>query len=142
VNNPGSGRAVVLGLIVAAIIEAFGLGMSAGQPPATYTAEQAQAGKATYEEVCAGCHRSDLKGEQDAKPLAGGTFLNSWRGKTSDDLFNYISRAMPPGTPGMAGDEGNLTIVAYLLQANNVAAGAVPLDYESAVPIPALAERK
>jgi hypothetical protein len=52
---------------------------------------------------------------------------------------------MPPTTPGLAGDEGNLTIVAYLLQANKVAAGTVALDYESTVPIPAPAppsERK
>ena len=101
----------------------------------TYTTEQAEAGKAIYEVECAGCHRSDFQGEQDAKPLAGSSFLNSWRGKTSDDLFGYISKAMPPNTPGSVGDEGNLNIVAYLLQANKISAGTVPLDYESAVPI-------
>jgi len=133
-------------LAVFGAIVTMGIVVAEGQQPSpaatststgTYTTEQADAGKAAYEENCEGCHRSDFQGEQDAKPLAGLTFLNSWRGKSSDDLFAYISRAMPPNTPGSAGDEGNLNIVALLLKANKVPAGAVPLGYESAVPIPA-----
>jgi mono/diheme cytochrome c family protein len=127
----------------------MGIAVTAGQQPAvvataagTYTPKQAEAGKVAYTQNCEGCHRADFQGEQDAKPLAGMTFLNSWRGKTSDDLVGYISRAMPPDTPGVAGDEGNLNIVAYLLQANKVPSGVVPLDYESAVPIPAPSDKK
>jgi mono/diheme cytochrome c family protein len=135
------------GLMIFGTIMTLGMTLTAAQQAApaattstrsgTYTTQQAEAGKAAYEEHCEGCHRSDFQGEQDAKPLAGMTFLNSWRGKSSDDLLAYISKAMPPNTPGAAGDEGNVYIVAYLLKANKVPAGAVPLGYESAVPIPA-----
>jgi S-disulfanyl-L-cysteine oxidoreductase SoxD len=125
--------------INAVIVAAHQSAPAAASETSTYTTQQAEAGKVAYEANCAGCHRSDFQGEQDAKPLAGGTFLNAWRGRTSDDLFDYISRAMPPTTPGSAGDEDNLNIVAYLLQANKVAAGTVPLGYESAVAIPAAA---
>jgi len=103
----------------------------------TYTKEQAEAGKAAYQVNCEGCHRSDFQGDQDAKPLAGSSFLNAWRGKTSDDLFTRINKTMPPDTPGSAGEEDNLNIVAFLLQANKVPAATTPLTYESAVPIPA-----
>ena len=119
---------------------ALGVALVRGQQPTTagtYTTPQAEAGKAAYQVNCEGCHRSDFQGEQDAKPLAGSTFLNAWRGKTSDDLFAKINKTMPPDTPGAAGDEDNLNIVALLLQANKVPAGTTPLDYESAVPIPA-----
>jgi mono/diheme cytochrome c family protein len=122
-------------------IVALGVALVRGQqtpPPAgTYAKEQAEAGKAAYQMNCEGCHRSDFQGDQDAKPLAGSAFLNAWRGKTSSDLFTRINKTMPPDTPGSAGEEDNLNIVAFLLQANHVPAGTTPLTYESAVPIPA-----
>jgi len=122
-------------------IVALGVALVRGQqatPAAgTYTKEQAEAGKTAYQVNCEGCHRSDFQGDQDAKPLAGSSFLNAWRGKTSSDLFTRINKTMPPDTPGSAGEEDNLNIVAFLLQANKVPAGPTPLTYESAVPIPA-----
>ena len=127
-------------LIVVPAVVALAVALVRGQqatPAGTYTKEQAEAGKAAYQVNCEGCHRPDFQGDQDAKPLAGSSFLNAWRGKTSNDLLTRINKTMPPDTPGSAGEEDNLNIVAFLLQANKVPAGTTPLTYESSVPIPA-----
>jgi hypothetical protein len=39
--------------------------------PDSYTAEQATAGRAAYMSICAPCHMPDLKGSNEALPLAG-----------------------------------------------------------------------
>jgi alcohol dehydrogenase (cytochrome c) len=113
-----------------------------GQQPTTtgvYTLEQAQAGREAYQANCAGCHRPDFTGSQDAPTLAGTNFVNNWRTRTTADLFNKINSSMPPDTPGSAGEQGNLNIVAYLLQASGAPAGARELAPTTAAPIGSIA---
>src|SRR6266550_1706154 len=101
----------------------------AQQPAGTgpYTAEQANAGRATYQIKCATCHLPDLKGSNEASPLTGINFLNTWRDRAASDLFNRIRNTMPVTDPGSLGDEEAVNVVAYLLQANGVAAGTQAL---------------
>src|SRR6185437_1902722 len=66
----------------------------------TYTAAQAMAGRAAYQETCAACHLADLHGSNEAPPLAGVNFVNTWRNRTTSDLFNRIQTTMPPYAPG------------------------------------------
>ena len=104
----------------------FGVAIASGQQPAMtgpFTSEQAVAGRATYQAKCASCHRPDMKGSNEAPPLAGGNFMNTWRDRAVSDLFERVRNTMPPTNPGSLGLDEAAGIVAYLLQANGAAAG-------------------
>ena len=124
---------------VAALTVSFCFAAGAQQPPATqtpvYTAAQADAGRALYATNCAGCHRPDLGGLNEAAQLAGGNFLSAWGDRPVSDLIAYILRAMPPANPGGPGPGGVANIVAFILQANGAVAGNQPLTPQSAAPI-------
>lgn len=74
--------------------------------------------------------------------LIGEDFLRQWRDRTTADLFQYLQKAMPPASPGDAGFEVDLGIIAFLLQANGAAAGEVPLTTTTSVRIGDLANRQ
>ena len=101
----------------------------------TFTAEQALTGRALYLGNCASCHLPNLSGRNEAHPLTGGNFINTWRGRTVNQLTRYMQQTMPPGNAGGLGEEGYLAISAFLLEANGAAASAQPLAANSAVRI-------
>src|SRR5262245_43646818 len=119
-------------ILQSALFAALGLThiyVAAQDTPAagTYTAEQAQAGRELYARDCASCHLPTLAGAGNSPALAGPSFLATWRGKSTADLFNLIKASMPPqGNPAL-NDDGFAAIVAFILQSNNVPAGAQPL---------------
>src|SRR5262249_2384521 len=105
------------------------------QPPASiYTAEQATAGRAAYQQACASCHMPDLSGRNEAPPLAGGTFMNTWRTRTTKDLFDYMSATMPPNVGSLSADQ-YAAITAFIIQTNGAPAGTRPLTPATAVAI-------
>ena len=124
------------GLIIAATLAAagaFGTGFAgaagivhaAAQEPGadgSFTSEQASSGWSVYGVQCEDCHGPALEGMVHAPPLAGVDFLNSWAGRTTDEMFAYLRDEMPPGQAGALSDQAYLGLVAYLLEAN----GAVP----------------
>jgi alcohol dehydrogenase (cytochrome c) len=119
----------------------FGIAIAAGQQPTRigpYTAEQANAGRAAYQANCASCHLPDLKGSNEAPPLAGSNFVNTWRNRTTSDLFNRIRDTMPVINPGSLGEQESANIVAYILQANGAPAGTQGLTPATLVPIGAV----
>lgn len=91
-----------------------------------YTAEQASVGRTAYAASCASCHSVDLGGAE-APPLAGVNFRNAWQNRTVRDLVVYVQTRMPPEAAGSLTEQGAADIVAYLLQANRVAAGTAQL---------------
>ena len=109
---------------------------AAGTQPAegVYTAAQAAAGQAVYEQACARCHQSNLQGSFEAPPLAGDSFLRFWGELSPRDLYERTSGSMPPDEDALA-DEAYVDVVAYLLQANGAAAGDAPLTATTAVAI-------
>lgn len=113
---------------------------SGQQPPRTapFTRAQAEAGRATYQSKCASCHLPDLKGSNEAPPLSGGNFVNTWRNRTTSDLFNRIRNTMPMSNPGSLSDEEAVTIVAFILQSNGASPGTQALTAETLVPIGAV----
>jgi alcohol dehydrogenase (cytochrome c) len=125
------GAAALLGLTMVA----------AGEQPAqenVFTAEQAAAGEAVYTASCAGCHRPDLGGRNEASPLAGPNFLNAWRDNTTRELFETIAKTMPPGGANLSAD-AYLAVTAFILQANGAAPGPQPLTPTTSAPLGALA---
>ena len=125
----------------AAAIAAMGIAVSGQQPTpsAIYTTGQASAGRAAYQTSCAGCHRPDLAGANEAPQLAGANFVSAWRDRTTRDLLNYMTTAMPPDNPGSAGNEAYTNILAYILQANGAPAGSQALTPATALAIGSLA---
>jgi alcohol dehydrogenase (cytochrome c) len=124
----GGAAVMVLGISVAS-------GQQASKPTGPFTAEQASAGRATYQAKCASCHLPDLRGAFEAPPLAGGNFMNVWRNRTTKDLFDRIQATMPLDNPGSMGDQESASIVAYILQANGALAGAQAFTQTTAVTI-------
>ncbi len=119
-------------LSFAAIVLGAGLtlGLRAQQAPVApvFTADQAAAGRLAYNTSCAGCHRPDLGGTNEAAQLAGGNFLEAWGSRSAADLIAYIQNAMPPASPGGPGEPAITNIVAYVLQSNGATPGAQALS--------------
>jgi alcohol dehydrogenase (cytochrome c) len=92
-----------------------------------FTAEQAAAGRAAYEQTCATCHGPTLRQLPNAL-LAGTEFLGRWGNRPTNDLIAQARSTMPPDNPGGLPAETYTNIVAYLLQTNGGAASANAID--------------
>ena len=102
------------------------------QSPAGFTASQAAQGTASFVEVCASCHGAALDDGQYAPPLRGAAFLGKWGGKSADQVFNYMTRHMPPDRPKTMSADEYAQILAFILSENNVAPGAATLSSSAA----------
>ena len=92
-----------------------------------YTAEQAQQGKAIYQDQCSMCHGDALEGQRRNSPLAGSEFLNRWTGLTVADLFMKTIVMMPAIDPGTMTQKDTAAVIAYILSANKFPAGKAEL---------------
>ncbi len=103
--------------------------LSAQEGPATYTAAQADAGRTLYAESCARCHGEDLS-QGSAPPLTGPTFRRTWSRENVNlsDLLYVMVSTMPPRNVGTLSEAEQLSILAYIMSRNGVAAGDAPLD--------------
>lgn len=128
----------IAGLLVAVLAVSISLVAEQPQAPPAYTAAQAAAGQASYQANCASCHLPDLAGRNEALPLAGANFMNTWRTRTTRDLIEYMQATMPPGQPSLA-EADYVNIAAFILQANGAAAGSQPLAAASALAIGSVA---
>jgi alcohol dehydrogenase (cytochrome c) len=115
-------RPIALLVATTAVLGVASLGGQ--QPPAAggFTAQQAAAGRQTYAVTCAGCHGPDMSGGYDAPQLAGVTFMDTWRTRTTRDLAGYIQTSMPPTGARLPVDQ-TLEVVAAILQANGAQPG-------------------
>ena len=103
-------------------------------PAASFTVQQATAGKAGYAKNCASCHMPDLSGNGEISALAGPTFMETWGPRTTKQFFDYISAAMPYGQPSLTTD-AYTEITAFILQSNGAVAGETALSAATAAPI-------
>jgi len=118
-------RFEVIGLVVMAATAGSRLQSQAG--PALYTQAQAARGQQAYTASCASCHGADLKGINDAPPLAGEVFLMAWGGQRVSDLVGFVQQSMPPSGPGSLPPDTTLDLVAYVLKGNGARNGEQPL---------------
>jgi alcohol dehydrogenase (cytochrome c) len=109
----------------------------AGAQEGAFTAAQAAAGRTTYLVNCVGCHLADLRGTNEARPLTGGDFMNTWRERTAGQFVSYIEVTMPPAPagPNSLGQESYVNLAAFLLAANGATPGTTPLTATSTVQI-------
>src|SRR5262249_51833841 len=124
-----------IALVFAAATTGGSPAQAPGSAPPSFTAAQADAGRAAYETNCAGCHLRDLQGQFEAPQLAGANFLHQWGDKTVADLHTYLMASMPPTSPGGPGSETMTAIVAFILQANGARTGASALTPQTAATI-------
>ena len=117
-------RALLAFMVVAAWGVALAVSGQAQQPGGPYTAEQAAAGRASYQTSCAACHGADLGG---VPPLAGGGFIGGWSTRSTRDLVDLVRMTMPSDAPGGLPDQTYVNIVAFILQSNGIPAGNTPL---------------
>ncbi len=105
-------------------------GGGAGAPP-QFTAEQAEAGKTSYNSTCAVCHGNTMTNGTFAPPLAGEYFQTKWSGSTVRKFYDH-AKTMPPSAPASLPEDTYAGIVAYILQMNGVKAGNVELPVSAA----------
>jgi mono/diheme cytochrome c family protein len=100
---------------------AFGAGASRS---ASYTTEQAYAGRLDYYESCAECHGAKLEGVF-GPALAGSD--DNLKYQAVRDVYGYMSAHMPHGNPEGLPEEQYVAIMAFLMQSHGLPAGAKPL---------------
>ena len=125
-----------IGVAIAVVLGLAGIGVSEIQRSVwdgVYTAEQAERGRARYNELCGSCHGDTLTGGESAPPLAGGEFLANWNTLTVGDLFDRTRKTMPQNQPGSLSREANAEILAYVLNANQFPPGKEALPQSSEV---------
>jgi len=133
-----SGKSVsVLALLAAGAAMLGSAGLA--QTPGPFTAAQADAGRAAYAANCMSCHQANLRGEGDALPLAGKTFIAAWKNRSTADLYNTIRTSMPYGNPGSLNAATYASLVAFILQANGAAPGSAAFTPTTAVKISTVA---
>jgi alcohol dehydrogenase (cytochrome c) len=126
--------AKTLGLTAAALATLAVAGIMALRlhRPATgaFTAEQVQTGRDQYAVSCAACHGQSLAGGA-APALAGAGFMGRWRQRSTRDLNQFISAAMPAGNAGSLGQATYAAITAFILAANGAKPGAIPFGADT-----------
>ncbi len=95
--------------------------------PATFTTEQVNTGKASYNTACASCHGNTLANGTMGPQLAGPNFEAKWKSATVAELYEATHTTMPPSRPGTLPDETYAAIVAYILRVNGSVPGEQPL---------------
>jgi len=106
---------------------------AASLPPAAqlYTKDQADKGKADYEEHCALCHGDTLAGRA-GPALKGKHFANPAANFHVGDIFTIVSQNMPATQPASLDHQVYADIMAFLLQENGYPAGSKPLTFDDA----------
>jgi len=129
-------RVATCAAIAVVWVTAIALRAQVASPP-VFTQQQVDAGRAAYAKNCAECHMPDLSGNNEKPPLAGETFMGTWSDRTTKDLLDYMSGAMPFGGPSLEADT-YLSLTAYILHSNGAAAGSAALTALTAARIGSL----
>jgi len=117
-GRPQAGIAGVIALALTGSVPALGKGSRSG----VYSAAQADEGARVYAVRCAMCHGARLEGTVETPALVG-KFVANWADRPLGDLFDYLARAMPQGSPGTLSSPDNARLVAFILRANGAPAG-------------------
>ena len=94
------------------------------------TAQQIDAGRASYQTRCARCHGADLGGGE-APQLAGDNFRASWGTRGASELVTYIQAGMPPDLAGTLSAAEVANLSSFILAANGAPAATSALGADS-----------
>ena len=124
-------RGRALAAVAAAALAGGGPAAGKGSQAGVYSAAQADEGAQVYAARCAMCHGARLEGTVETPGLVG-KFVANWAGRPLGELFDYLGRAMPQGSPGTLAPQDNARLVAFILRANGAPAGNAPLPADAA----------
>src|SRR5258706_2343593 len=96
----------------------------------SYSAVQADRGKGIVEVHCSACHGTDLGGVE-GPALVGESFMLEWENQNLEMLFRRIRDTMPAGAISSITDDEKLDAIAYLMQRNGFAEGALELPRDA-----------
>ena len=130
-----------LALIAARVFVVIGVGgvtsASSAQGVTTaqgaYTEAQAIRGFDLFVANCAPCHGPEMDGDGFFVPGIGGLdFRNYWRGRTAENIFQFLNDFMPFDQPGELDAQTYVDVIAYIMQFSGYPAGEneLPLDRE------------
>jgi mono/diheme cytochrome c family protein len=88
-----------------------------------FSEAQAYRGEKVADTFCIGCHGAGLTGGDSGPKLVGEKFLADWDGKSVADLVDWIFEEMPEDAPGTLKKEDVRSVVAYILQQNQMPTG-------------------
>jgi alcohol dehydrogenase (cytochrome c) len=119
-------------LVAAAAVAAAGPCALGAQ--VAFTRAQADAGAQVYAGACASCHGTRLD-DGPSVPLAGAEFQRKWSaaGRSLEELYHVTRTTMPRDAGGTLPNADYVAVLAYLLDRNGYAAGAVALTGDSAI---------
>ena len=138
-RSPLQYRSIFCAVIIAATASTIALAQTPRPNAGVFTADQAAAGRALYDQTCAGCHGVNFEGSSDAPSLAGANFILKWRSKMVSELIGEILQKMPTTNPGSLSEAEALSAAAYILQRNGAQAGQQALSASAATIIGAIA---
>jgi len=137
---------LITAAMLALVIASGGYTQTSSSPP-SYGKDQADRGKATYSQYCSKCHLDSLKGNcpaenlsstsyicaapRNAPPLVGLSFMQ--RFYSVGDLYSRVKWTMPADHANSLSVDDNLSVIAYILQANKIPAGKEDLKAGSAM---------
>jgi mono/diheme cytochrome c family protein len=126
-------KAAIVCALIAAIALPATLRGAASTTPVTFTAAQASAGSALFQDKCSSCHGTQLEG--GAGPaLSGPNFktLSSKIGANVSDVFGYMTTNMPMNAPASLTHDQYVKIMAFILSKNGYRAGGAALTFDGA----------
>ncbi|MDG1214366.1 MAG: PQQ-binding-like beta-propeller repeat protein, partial [Luminiphilus sp.] len=80
----------------------------------------ANEGEALYEEHCASCHATSLRGSAHGAALSGPAFTDKWAQKSALELRDYQQAAMPPGEAHTLSLAQHSAITQYVIAQSNL----------------------
>ena len=92
-----------------------------------YTADQADKGKALFQENCSKCHGVTLDGNDEIPALASAHLMVDFDGQTVGDLVQRIQTTMPMDNPGSLNAQTVADIASFILKSNNMPAGSTEI---------------
>ena len=95
---------------------------------ATFTTEQAERGRETYEAQCTECHGGALRGGNHGPSLTGRFFRLHWKDRAASALHATVRESMPPGREETLGPRATSEILGYVFQTAGIEASLEPLS--------------
>jgi len=95
-----------------------------------YSEAQAYRGEKVADTVCLGCHGAGLEGGDSGPRLVGEHFLSAWNNRSVGELFDFIFETMPENAPRTMRKEDIASVIAYMLQHNDIPASRQELSAE------------
>ena len=92
-----------------------------------YTIAQAEQGAKEYANACSSCHSANLRGNSNSPSLIGSSFLFLWDNRPLGELFTSIRTQMPTNAPNSLSTETYISILAFIMDANQFPSGDVEL---------------